>query len=268
MVSLKERGGWLKNPDRRARMEQALGFTDKDALKLIKGVDKVKHYISKNLGRGIEESMRLRDKALIALAWVFFKRGGEVVKLKRKDVIVTETSLLVTFTVQKKQKRYKICANCGTKNGYKNKSCRECGDYIENVLPIIEGKPKIVTKRKTIQNKFVKYVTDWVQKLDDIAPEDKDTCFFPPLRVAFYSAYFDYWKPMTVANFNRILQRLDPYMTSCLFRYGGVEKYLSLGYSPRMLKEIGDWESSRMPEIYAERKGLTPTQVQWSEDTR
>ena len=73
---------------------------------------------------------------------------------------------------------------------------------------------------------------------------------------------------MTVQNLDSILKRLDPKMKSCLFRYGGAEKYLALGYTPYELKEIGDWSSSKMPEVYAERKGITPTQRRWSEDIR
>jgi len=34
------------------------------------------------------------------------------------------------------------------------------------------------------------------------------------------------------------------------------------------LKEIGDWSSSKMPEIYAERKGIIVAQRRWSEDVR
>lgn len=50
-----------------------------------------------------------------------------------------------------------------------------------------------------------------------------------------------------------------------MFRYGGTEKFLGLGYTPTDLKEIGDWGSSYMPEKYAERKGLTRTQRRFME---
>lgn len=73
---------------------------------------------------------------------------------------------------------------------------------------------------------------------------------------------------MSIQNYDRILQRLDPKMTSSMFRYGGSEKFLQLGYTPTELKSIGDWESSRMPEIYAERKDLNIAQRRFAEDTR
>jgi hypothetical protein len=84
------------------------------------------------------------------------------------------------------------------------------------------------------------------------------------------SGYFKFFseRPMTVQNLDAILQRLDPTITSSFFRYFATEKYLSLGYLPHELKEVGDWSSSRMPELYAERMGLTPALRKWSEDVR
>jgi hypothetical protein len=124
-----------------------------------------------------------------------------------------------------------------------------------------------VTERKTLRNKFTKYVVDWLLEFDKLT---KKGWFFPALRVAFTSACFDFnsTNSMTIQNFDRILKRLDPKMTSCLFRYGGAEKYLGLGYTPYELKQIGDWSSSKMPEVYAERKGITSAQKRWSEDQR
>ena len=69
-------------------------------------------------------------------------------------------------------------------------------------------------------------------------------------------------------NLDALLQRLDPSITSSFFRYFATEKYLSLGYLPHELKEVGDWSSSKMPEVYAERMGLTPVLRKWSEDSR
>jgi hypothetical protein len=168
-----------------------------------------------------------------------------------------------------KQKRFKTCPRCRTRNGYKSKFCRECNSSLRNAKVIREGDFQIVTKRKTLRNKFTKYVVDWLKKFDKLS-NNSEGWLFPALRVIFTTAYFDFksHNHMTIQNFDRILKRLDNKMTSCLFRYGGVEKYLVLGYNPHELKEIGDWSSSKMPEVYAERKGLTPALRKWSEDTR
>ena len=138
------------------------------------------------------------------------------------------------------------------------------------LIPITKlGEKKIVTKRKTLQSQFTKFVVEWLEEFNKQTPE-KEAWFFPSLRVVFNQAYFDFQsaKPRTIQNWDRILKRLDVRMTSCLFRYAGAEKYLALGYTERELKKIGDWESIRMPELYAERKGLSQAERRFAEDTR
>ena len=266
------RRGWLANPERRKRRDRAHTFTDKDALYLIEKIDEEPHYISETLTRArpeLDGLIRLRDRALVATAWTWFKRGGEVLRLKRKDVAVTDREILVTFHVSKKQKRFKVCPGCNEKNGFRSKFCRRCSRNLTDVEVSVEGGPQIVTKRKTLRHRFAKYILEWLQKFDGLT-EDGEAWLFPALRVVFSHAFFDFKseRHMTVQNFDRILKRLDPNMTSCMFRYGGAEKYLVLGYTPSELKEIGDWSSSKMPEIYAERKGITAAQKRWSEDVR
>lgn len=266
------RRGWLANPERRARRDRPHTFTNEDAERLINAVDSVPNYVSETLTRThpqLGTLMRLRDKALIATTWTWFKRAGEVLSLKRKDVDVTDKEILVTFEIQKKQRRLKVCPDCDTKNGYRSNFCRKCKADLQQVPVKFEGGPQIVTKRKTLQHKFTRYILEWLEQFDGLT-EDQEAWFFPALRVVFTSAFFDFKseKPMTVQNFDRILKRLDPEMTSCLFRYGGAEKYLVLGYTPFELKEIGDWSSSKMPEVYATRKGITPAQRRWAEDVR
>ena len=268
-MSEKAKRGWLVNSDRKARRDRANTFTDQNALELINKIETIPRYVSPKLGSEINNLLRLRDKALISVNWIWFKRGGEVLGLKRKDIALTDREILVTFHIQKKQKRYKFCPKCETKNGYRSNFCRKCKTDLQRVKVRREGEPRIVTKRKTLKHKFTGYILEWLREFDALT-EDKESWFFPALRVVFTSAYFDFKseKPMTIQNFDRILKRLDPKMTSCLFRYGGAEKYLVLGYTPYELKEIGDWSSSKMPEIYAERKGITPAQRRWSEDVR
>ena len=261
--------GWLANHERKSRRDRANTFTDQDALDLIKKIETIPEYVSPTLDLRFDRLLRLRDKALIAISWVWFKRGGEVLGLKRKDVAITDREVLVTFKIEKKQKKVKICPVCQTKNGYRSNFCRKCKTYLRTIKVTLEGDSQIVTKRKTLQHKFTRYILDWLEEFDKLT-QDKEAWLFPGLKVVFTSAYFCFNsdKRMTVQNFDRILKRLDRNMTSCLFRYGGAEKYLSLGYTPYELKEIGDWSSSRMPEVYAERKGITPAQRRWSEDER
>jgi len=264
--------GWLKNRYRRDRREKPQTLTDEAVKNLIQKIDSMEWYVKKTLGREIDMLVRLRDKALIAMAWTFFKRGGEILSIKRKDVMKTDRELLVTFNIFKKKKRVKICPQCNEPNSRRSIYCKKCGSNIASVgETIIGGGSTIVTKRKTLKYPFTRYICDWLEafdKLTDKHPNASEYSLFPPLKIKFQNAVFNFKKRMTIQNFDKILQKLDPSLTSCHFRYGGAEKYLLLGYSPHELREIGDWETSKMPEIYAKRKGLTKIQIQWSEDIR
>ena len=217
--------------------------------------------------------LRLRDKAIISTLWIWFKRGHEVLSVKRKDVVLTERQILITFHIQKKSKRFKVCSLCNTKSGFKSKFCRECKANLHDVKVQGEKNEFIVTKRKTLKNKFVKHIVNWLTEYDKLTEEkndNEDAWVYPALQVVFTSGYFKLFseRPMTVQNLDAILQKLDPTITSSFFRYFATEKYLSLGYLPHELKEVGDWSSSKMPELYAERMGLTPALRKWSEDVR
>jgi len=275
--------GWLTNPQRKARRNRANTFTDQDAEKLLAKIDDLPHYISPTLkdeNLDLDFLMRTRDRSLIALNWIFFKRASEVLGLKRKDVQLTSRELLVTFNIRKKKKRMKICPVCEEKNGFKNRFCRSCSLDLKDVSVIELGETRIITKRKTLDYTFTKPIVDWLREFDKLT-DDKEAWFFPPLQVVFNFAFFDfhririnkrtgepYTTSFSIQNYDRILQRLDPTMTSSMFRYGGAEKYLLLGYTPTELKSVGDWDSSRMPEIYAERKDLSVAQRRFAEDTR
>jgi integrase len=265
--------GWLKNPERRKRQKKSLAFTERHVQGLLDKIDSIPEYVKPTLGPEIDRLLRLRDKAIISTGWIWFKRASEFLGIKRKDVQVTDSQILVTFTIKKKVKRFKICPVCETKSGYRAKFCRECKTGLKDVEVQGEKEDTIVTKRKTLKNRFVQHIINWLNEFDKLTENLKDSqeaWFFPALKVVFNSGYLKYFseKPMTVQNLNHILQRLDPTITSSFFRYFRTEQLLTLGYTERELKQIGDWSSSRMPEIYAERKGLTPAQRRFAEDTR
>jgi integrase len=252
--------GWLTNNNRKARRDRAFTLIDEDVRYLIRQINELPNYVSQTLtsyNKELDTQLKLRDKALIAMAWIFFKRGGEILQLKRKDIYLTKTEesireISVTFTIFKKQRHFKICPRALN---------------LENVEIVKEGENPRVTRSKTTSNEFVKHILSWIEEHDRLT-SNNESILFPPLRVVFTSTYFDFTKPMTIQNFDTILKRLDVDMTSCLFRYGGAEKYLRAGYTPFEMKEIGSWESSYMPEIYAQRKGITPTIRKWSDDAR
>ena len=259
-----EKTGWLKNPLRRERRDQSYTLTDKQVLELIKKIKESKNY-TKTPGEH-ETLLKKRDMALIALAWIFFKRGGEILSVKLKNVYFNDEELAVTFKIEKKGKRLKVCPKCKEKNSSRASFCKKCGYPIKDIkVTLIGQKSFVVTKRMTRKNIFCDYVIDWVELAKKLGCPPDGFIFAP---YHYLSNSFLWHTPMTIQRFDQILQGLDPSMSSCMFRYGATEKYLRLGYTIFELKEIGDWTSSKMPEIYARRKGLTPSQRKFSEDTR
>jgi len=258
--------GWLTNKERAERREMAQTLTDSQVLELVQKIDSITEYTK--LSEEADKLMKLRDKALIAANWIWFKRGNEILHLRFGDITITEKELMVSLLIEKKNKTYRICPSCKEKNSRKASYCKKCGSNISTVeLEQTGTKSSRKTKTKSIDFPFCKYVVEWYRKMEEM--EAKPTAWMFPRYHYFSRAFLFYGdKPFTIQRYNQILQRLDYTMTSSMFRYGGAEKYLRLGYTPYELKEIGDWSSSKMPEIYADKKGLTPSQKKFSEDNR
>lgn len=257
--------GWLVNRERRERRDQPKTLTDIQVLQLIKQIEEIKQYTK--LDAKHDRLMRLRDQALIALAWIFFKRGGEDLDVTLRDIYFDKQELHVTFQIEKRSRRIKVCPECSDSNALKAVFCKQCGGNIENIEHTMKGEPGtvIVTKRKTMKSPFCIFVVKWVQELRKLGCSSDDY-LFPQYSIFTRDFVFD--KQITVTRFNQILQRLDVTLTSCMFRYGHSEKLFVQGYTPYEVKEIGDWASDHMPEVYAKRKGFTKSQKRFAKDTR
>jgi len=267
MPWLEGKRGWLKNPLRKQRREQPQTLTDTDVKALIQQIEDLEFY-----GMCGEEPhntlLKQRDECLISLAWTFFKRGSENLGVRLSQVRYNDRTLSVTFHLRKKTRGFKMCPRglCITENSVKAQTCRTCEMDLSNV-DITRKLPPAVTKRKTRSFPFCKYVIEWAETLRKMkCPSDS---YFIP-RFDLLSKRFMFDKNITVQRLDQILQRLDITMFSHSFRYGASEKLMSreYGYTPHELAEIGDWETSFMPELYAKRKGLTPTLKRFEEDDK
>lgn len=271
MIALKKKHGWLTNPERKNRRDRSQTLVDSQVFELLQDIQSMSNYTK--LDKEANSLIKLRDQALIGTAWTWFKRGGEILGLQYGDIGFEDSEITVSLLIEKKQKTLKFCPYCKTKdkptkNAIKANFCKQCGRDITNVPLVKVGeKHKRVTKRKNMNYPFCKPLITWHKALEqfNLKPE---AWIFP--RYHYFSRSFLFYaeKPLTIQRFDQILQRLDSTLTSSMFRYGGTEKYLRLKYTPFELKEIGDWSSSKMPEIYAERKGLTPSQKKFAEDMR
>ncbi len=261
--------GWLKNEARLRRKDTPRCLRDEQVEQMLKKIINFKDYTKQEYN--IDAMIKMRDCALIATNWIWFKRANEILSLRFGDVSITDTYVIVSMIIKKKQKRYKICPNHekGIKNSKDSMFCKICGNNITNLdLTVFGTKPIPKPKRKRIDFLFCKYLVTWYEVMRDYLDADLDSWLFP--RYHNFSGKFLLHKKkhLTVQWYDKMLQRLDPTMTSSIFRYGGAEKYLNLGYSPRDVADMGDWSNSQMPERYAERKGLTRAQREFADDIR
>ena len=246
------RKGWLVNKKRRARRDRINTLTNSDVMKLITAIDKAKNYTKYH--QDIDKLIRLRDKAVIALGWMFFKRGNELlgVRVGQAEIIFktkndkTEEYLVVQFVIQKKKKYRKFCPYCETRskptsNAKDANFCRNCGNSLTEVVPVSVGKDSDpIPKSKLLSYLFCKYVVEW---LDYVKTKkvDKENFLFPPYKrwLGFRFGHGEEKSEnslyhITVQRLNQILQRLDPTLTSSMFRYGHTTTLLSWFYSLRL----------------------------------
>jgi integrase len=235
---------------------------DSDVLKLIGDIERIERYAQSSKA---DELLRRRDRALIALNWTFFKRASEILRVRLNDVVITDAELDVVFRIAKKRKTYRVCGGCGEKNAKKALFCKVCGVSIRDVKVVMGGKEVTVVKRKSRESVFCRFIEEWLLLVKRLGCPKEGYLF------ASYDTTqqeFNWQKHLTVQRFDQILQRIDPTLTSSMFRYAGAEKYLRAGYTPFEVKEIGDWSTSQMPEIYAKRKSLTPSQNKFANDIK
>lgn len=272
--------GWLTNPERRERRNRQFTLTLEDIEELLQKIQSAEKYTL--LDPDTDQMFRCRDQAMIALAWIFFKRGGEDLRLRLRDVSIKDARLSVSFNVEKKRKYFLVCSVCGYENRRRSRVdgmgnlvyCSKCRTDLRNAIRITKSEKYVATLRKTVRYSLVKYVTQWIRIASMANGEDRDAWLFPSFK--FFGREF-LWKadnPMTIQNFDHLLQRLDPSLSSCMFRYGRTEVLADARdkkgrhiYSMRDLQQIGNWESEAMPSRYAERKGLTESQIRFEEDS-
>jgi hypothetical protein len=224
----------------------------------------------------LEQQIAERDIALVSLAWVWFKRGHENLGIRMRDIYFDTEKLIITFRIEKKEKRYKHCPECYTSNAKSARFCKHCGTDIKDVQYEVEAtKPKVVSKERLRGDFFVENIIQWTEVMHNLGAKTDDFVF-PPYRLEAHGlsignrprGEFDNRRSneMSVQRFDQILQRFDKTMTSVMFRYGHTEQLFRSGYTSHEIKEIGDWTSEYMPEKYAERLSLTEAAQKYSKD--
>jgi ribosomal protein L37AE/L43A len=243
-------------------------------------IDQIRFSASKGEYSGLptelEQQIAQRDIALISLGWLWFKRGREDLGTRMRDIYYDTDKLIVTFRVQKKEKRYKHCPECYTSNAKSARFCKHCGINIKDVQYEVETpKPKVVSKERLRGDIFVENIIRWIETMRTLGAKPEDFVF-PPYKLEVHGlsigsrprGEFDNRKAneMSVQRFDQILQRFDNTMTSAMFRYGHTEQLFRSGYTSHEIMKVGDWTSEYMPERYAGRLGLTEAEQKYAKD--
>ena len=261
-------GGWLVNKKRRERRDRADTMTAEYVEELIGKIQSMETYSMHG-----DTYLRLRDIAFIVIAWMFARRPSEVLELKVSDIKQSGPSLAFFFKAKKKLKRRKICPGCSESNARKSIACWKCAADLKDVQLSIIGDPSLqyFTLYKSKDYPFCIHILNWLAILKELKACDSSYLFAP------FSAAgncFIFSKHVSVRWFSKTLSKLDPTLTSCLFRPGGIEYMLkhktkdgAPKYTRADVREIVHLSTDQMVNVYADRKGLTDAQRRFAEDT-
>jgi len=261
-------GGWLTNKKRRQRRDHADTMTQEFVSKLIDKIQTIETYSLHG-----DLYIRLRDIAFIVIAWMFARRPSEVLELKVSDIKQSGPALAFFFKAKKKLKRRKICPSCNEANAKKSIACWKCATSLKNIQPSVIGDPSLqyFTLYKNKDYPFCIHIVNWLNMVRELGADDS-SCLFPPF--SFSGNAFIFSKNISVHWMSITLAKIDPTLTSCLFRPGGIEYMLKQTkkdgtpkYTRSDIREIVHLSTEQMVNVYADRKGLTDAQRRFAEDT-
>ena len=271
--------GWLQDPKRKDRREKEDTLTAQEVGVFIQKIQVVKNYSKLDLEN--DKLLRLRDQAAMALWWIFFKRGGEMLALKAKHVVVADKKLVVTYSIEKKKRFVLLCGSCGFENRRRSRkdsddkyvTCQRCNQSLE--ISKRETRKEIVTriKRRSLRDPLTQYVIAWKECVDKMSP-GPESWFFSGFQYFKNCFLWESKKPLTIQWLDWMLQKTEPSLTSSMARYGHTEQLFkaktpggSPKYSVDAITNRGDWESYDMPMLYRKKKGLTQAELEFEEDT-
>ncbi len=270
--------GWLQDQKRRDRRDREDTLTGKEVGVFIEKIETSETYSKLSLDNNAV--VKLRDKAVFALWWIFFKRGGEMLSLRCKDINVMEDRLVVTYAIEKKKRFVLICAKCGYENRRNHRKdaddvyvvCKKCSRSLQD--SIRETRKELVTslKRRSLKDPMTAHILAWKEHTGHAAA-GPNSWFFPKFQYFQNRFVWDSEKPLSIQWLDWMLQKTDKSLTSSMARYGHTEQLLKAKtekgapkYSIDAITRRGDWESYDMPMRYAQKKGLTQQEIEFEED--
>jgi len=129
----------------------------------------------------------LRAVAVLCVLRLTGKRRGEVARVEFNDVKVENNFLHITFTLEKKRKRFKRCLGCQTRNMAKAQFCVKCGLSLENVQIQKSSKHDTATKSIPLTDPLTQPIVEYIGYLKSNVPDVK--FLFPSGRTLFGDNY-------------------------------------------------------------------------------
>jgi hypothetical protein len=111
------------------------------------------------------EFFKLRTLAVLCLLRLTGKRREEIAKVQLDLVKVEGGFLTVTFELEKKKRRKKICPDCGKINSKASLFCKNCGLNIIEIEPRSNKKPDLSRKAIPLSDPLTKPIMEYVDYL-------------------------------------------------------------------------------------------------------
>jgi integrase len=134
-----------------------------------------------------DEYFRLRALAVLSLLRLTGKRREEIANIPRGNFKVENNFLHVTFKLEKKKRKIKICPACQTRNSKASKFCKNCGANLEGVEKKVTSKPSDARKSIPLSDPLARNILDYLELLDATAPNSR---FWLPTGKCVFGNYF------------------------------------------------------------------------------
>jgi ribosomal protein L40E len=134
-----------------------------------------------------DEFFRLRALAVLCLLRLTGKRREEIAKVQLDFVTLENGFLTITFELEKKKRRKKICDDCGAVNSKASSFCKKCGSNISKIEPRSNKKPDLSTKSIPLTDPLTQPISKYVNYLRN---ETMDPKFLFPRGKIIFGNYF------------------------------------------------------------------------------
>jgi len=112
-----------------------------------------------------DEFFRLRALAVLCLLMLTGKRREEIARVQLDFIRIEHGFLSVTFELEKKKRRKRICPDCETVNSKASSFCKKCGLTIVGIEPRSNKKPDLSTKAISLNDPLTQPIVEYVDNL-------------------------------------------------------------------------------------------------------